>query len=341
MILILMLNIYGPIKLEYMKKIILLAILINIKIYSYAQTLFPEYADSLVDSSLSDTGDKDFIDKSWGFKSTPKTTFYGGYTKTPFNECRRDAIYLSEILGVNTRRFLTLPKGSYIIVMFTDNYIIDYPNKNDIYFDLYDCRNEKAEVSISNNGKDFNKLGIISCELRELDLASISYKDTVRYLKIEGLDNNHPHSLGFNLISIKGLPKSSIALNNDINIMDELFSEKVANRKIILNDIVFTVNSSELELKSTLSLDILISRMRKYEDVKIKIIGHTDDVGSDEDNMTLSIERAKSVVNYLVGKRINRNRILFEGKGKSEPLEKGNTEKARQANRRVEFEIIN
>jgi outer membrane protein OmpA-like peptidoglycan-associated protein len=71
----------------------------------------------------------------------------------------------------------------------------------------------------------------------------------------------------------------------------------------------------------------------------IKISGHTDDIGSDQYNLTLSLNRAKRVKQYLVKKGIQANFIEIIGYGKSMPKVIGDTEEARIENRRVEISI--
>jgi outer membrane protein OmpA-like peptidoglycan-associated protein len=77
-----------------------------------------------------------------------------------------------------------------------------------------------------------------------------------------------------------------------------------------------------------------------YPDIRIKITGHTDNVGNNEYNLNLSKDRAKSVKGYLVSKGVKENRIEIDGKGETEPLKSNETESNRSINRRVEFEII-
>jgi outer membrane protein OmpA-like peptidoglycan-associated protein len=72
-------------------------------------------------------------------------------------------------------------------------------------------------------------------------------------------------------------------------------------------------------------------------DATIVISGHTDNVGSDEDNRTLSQKRAQSVKDWLVEKGINAGRMKVVGKGEAEPMATNDTEEGRAQNRRMEF----
>ena len=72
----------------------------------------------------------------------------------------------------------------------------------------------------------------------------------------------------------------------------------------------------------------------------IEIGGHTDGKGSDSYNKRLSENRAKAVVEYLVSKGVNINRLKYMGYGKSMPVAPNDTEEGRAMNRRVEFKIL-
>ena len=74
--------------------------------------------------------------------------------------------------------------------------------------------------------------------------------------------------------------------------------------------------------------------------LKIEISGHTDNIGTESFNELLSQRRADAVVNYLVGKGVDKNRLVAKGYGQSIPVESNDTDEGRAANRRTEFEII-
>ncbi len=74
---------------------------------------------------------------------------------------------------------------------------------------------------------------------------------------------------------------------------------------------------------------------------RIEVKGHTDNVGSDDFNMNLSRERAEAVVEYLVSKGVNRNKLTYSYYGMTRPLSDNSSEEGRAMNRRVEFTILN
>ncbi|MEM9549248.1 MAG: OmpA family protein [Bacteroidota bacterium] len=108
---------------------------------------------------------------------------------------------------------------------------------------------------------------------------------------------------------------------------------------IILNNIFFESGSAILKTESDLEISRLAANLLKNSMVKIEILGHTDDVGSEEDNMLLSEQRAESVMNALIRKGIATERISSKGYGESRPIDSNETEEGRKNNRRTEFVV--
>lgn len=75
----------------------------------------------------------------------------------------------------------------------------------------------------------------------------------------------------------------------------------------------------------------------RYGKTTLTIVGHTDNVGSDQYNQALSERRAHSVARYFESKRVNSMRLALAGKGETQPVANNNSESGRQANRRVEI----
>lgn len=109
---------------------------------------------------------------------------------------------------------------------------------------------------------------------------------------------------------------------------------------IRLNNIFFDVGKATLRPESFPELERLAGLMTENSKMQIELSGHTDNVGSDEANMKLSADRAKSVTDYLVSLGINAERIQSKGYGETKPVGSNDTEEGRQLNRRVEFTIL-
>jgi len=121
---------------------------------------------------------------------------------------------------------------------------------------------------------------------------------------------------------------------------DLMLTPIVLNVAIRLNNVFFDVGKYDLRPESYPELDRLIEFMKKNTKVKIALSGHTDNVGSDGDNLSLSQNRINSVKAYLVGHDIADNRMTAKGYGESKPVASNDTEDGRQQNRRVEFTIV-
>jgi outer membrane protein OmpA-like peptidoglycan-associated protein/tetratricopeptide (TPR) repeat protein len=109
---------------------------------------------------------------------------------------------------------------------------------------------------------------------------------------------------------------------------------------IVLNNIFFDFDKSTLRDESFPELERLLKLLNDFPTLKIEISGHTDNKGSAAYNKTLSENRAKTVVDYLVGKGIVKDRLTFMGYGFDKPVATNDTDEGRQLNRRTEFKII-
>ncbi len=121
---------------------------------------------------------------------------------------------------------------------------------------------------------------------------------------------------------------------------DEYFGTISVGDKVQLNNIYFEFDKATLLAESFFELNKLFNLLQENQDMEIRIEGHTDIIGSDEYNETLSRKRAEAVVDYLVKKGIGKTRIFFKGYGRGAPVASNESEKGRSLNRRVEFLIL-
>lgn len=108
-------------------------------------------------------------------------------------------------------------------------------------------------------------------------------------------------------------------------------------RKFILSDVLFAVNSPNINRDVTKQLDTLVNLLKEDEKILVHIVGHTDNTGREAYNQRLSFSRAEAVGLYLMDNGIAIGRITFEGKGSSEPIGDNTFEEGRRKNRRVEI----
>ena len=117
----------------------------------------------------------------------------------------------------------------------------------------------------------------------------------------------------------------------------KIITQKIGD-EVILNNVLFASNSYDLDSTSHVELDKLILYLIKHPHVKIEIQGHTDNVGNNLDNITLSEARARSVYNYLAA-RVE-NKLTYKGYGELKPVASNSTIEGRNLNRRTSFIII-
>jgi len=110
--------------------------------------------------------------------------------------------------------------------------------------------------------------------------------------------------------------------------------------RMILANVFFDTNRYDLKPESMSELQKLIDFMALNPTVKIQISGHTDDVGNDQMNQTLSENRAKSVYQYLINHQVPPARLAFKGYGKTMPIVPNTSDENRAQNRRTEFVIV-
>ena len=122
--------------------------------------------------------------------------------------------------------------------------------------------------------------------------------------------------------------------------MDFLLNKVKVGSKIILKNIFFDFDKATLRSESATELDRLVKLLIDVPTMKIEISGHTDNVGSDNYNKQLSEDRAKAVVEYLIEKGIDEDRLTYAGYGETQPIADNDTEEGRQVNRRTEFKVL-
>ncbi|HEY6172775.1 MAG TPA: OmpA family protein [Candidatus Kapabacteria bacterium] len=144
--------------------------------------------------------------------------------------------------------------------------------------------------------------------------------------------------------------KGYIAVNENLNLKKvteytemkrdlELVPPEVGS-VVRMNNIFFETGKAELKSESNAELDRLVDALKTSPAMELLIGGHTDNVGNDNTNKSLSDARARAVKTYLVGKGIKTDRLKTAGFGKSKPVATNDTDEGRQLNRRVEFTIM-
>ncbi len=105
----------------------------------------------------------------------------------------------------------------------------------------------------------------------------------------------------------------------------------------IPSDISFDTGRSDIKPNLRPILDQFASGLSGQPNTEVRIIGHTDNVGSDAINDPLSLQRAQSARDYLTARGVNPSRITIQGRGEHEPIASNATAEGRAQNRRVEI----
>jgi OOP family OmpA-OmpF porin len=188
------------------------------------------------------------------------------------------------------------------------------------------CANTKSGTKVDMNGcpKDSDNDGVTDDMDRCPDVAGIMALKGCPDADGDGvadLDDRCPNVKG-NLAN-KGCP--------------EITKADIVRITYIGSKIFFENNSDKLKVASLSQLDELAKILYKYEGASLTIEGHTDSVGADDFNMTLSQKRSDSVKQYLIGKGILDTRLTAVGFGETKPVASNKTSLGKAKNRRVEL----
>lgn len=123
---------------------------------------------------------------------------------------------------------------------------------------------------------------------------------------------------------------------NPLNSKDD-FPVIQVGEKIVLKGVTFEFGKATLLQSSIDTLNTVAEGLIANPEVEVEISGHTDNVGSVKANVSLSLRRAESVKQYLVGRGVSSNRITTVGYGFAKPVTSNRTEEGRSKNRRIEF----
>jgi OOP family OmpA-OmpF porin len=108
-----------------------------------------------------------------------------------------------------------------------------------------------------------------------------------------------------------------------------------------LDNVNFELNSATLTPSATATLRRVTDALRGEPNLRAEIAGHTDSSGSDDYNLSLSQQRAESVLRFLVEQGIDTRRLVARGYGEARPVADNSTAVGREFNRRVEFTVLN
>ena len=224
-------------------------------------------------------------------------------------------LFILEQIHAQTAPVLNLPKDAKV-----EGTIVDMktqqPQNNELIVFRSEKNNNEYQAISDGGGKFSTQLPAGD----KYDIYIMGFKDSVSQ----------------NVLEIPALkPNSFFKSSFKVNLQFE------PSKTFVLDNVEFDFGKATLRASSYTTLDDLAEYLNRKPNERIEIGGHTDNIGSDEKNMVLSLERAKSIVAYLSAKGIDNNRLVAKGYGAEEPIEENDTEEGRQKNRRTEVKILN
>ena len=108
-----------------------------------------------------------------------------------------------------------------------------------------------------------------------------------------------------------------------------------------LSSISFLHGSATLTETASATLDKIAETLHQNPDIRLHVAGHTDNTGDSNYNLTLSADRAQSVVHYFINQGIEGSRLVAKGVGDRQPIASNETKEGRSKNRRIEFKLLN
>jgi outer membrane protein OmpA-like peptidoglycan-associated protein len=176
----------------------------------------------------------------------------------------------------------------------------------------------------------------------EIVATATGYTSVTKNLAIETALNGKQYDLTAKLerVAAPPPPVAKAPVPAEKAVETKPFGTIEKGKAISLNNIYFDQSSPVLRPESSLQLDERLEVMKQNPAIRVEIRGHTDNVGDFELNVKLSRDRCQSVVDYLIQKGINANRLQTVGRGPVDAVAPNTTEENRKKNRRVEFIVL-
>jgi outer membrane protein OmpA-like peptidoglycan-associated protein len=189
-------------------------------------------------------------------------------------------------------------------------FVIDAKNKIEVPFSLLWKTEDKTFTADKNSEIKISQL--IDSGVSEIKITSSGYFPTI--IQVSELKAEEPNVI--------------------------LMTKAESGNLVVLKDVNFKRGTAELEGEETfIALNEIAEFLLENPDLKLRIHGHTDSAGDPGLNKQLSLERAKSVRDFLIGKGIEFESLRISGWGGTRPVASNATESGRAKNRRVELEV--
>jgi outer membrane protein OmpA-like peptidoglycan-associated protein len=246
-------------------------------------------------------------------------------------------------------------KGDYLPEKFTvefDAYFSEFCTRYWVSF--YDMVNQKSvsgfpELNISPTGVSASQYGTTNISTDDSEYPfwkHIAISFNIRSLKVF-YGEKRTHNIPNIQANPTGITISGSQCHGDYQAMikniriakgsEKLYDRVVTDGKFYTSGIRFDVGKATLRPESMGVINQIYNMMLDHPELKFTVVGHTDSDGDEASNLTLSENRARTVVNQLVSMGIGADRLESKGMGESQPIDNNNTPEGKANNRRVEF----
>jgi outer membrane protein OmpA-like peptidoglycan-associated protein/tetratricopeptide (TPR) repeat protein len=195
-------------------------------------------------------------------------------------------------------------------------------------------KDAKVEISYKNSGKSVE----VKINGDDGKFAAIVEVDEVQDIMVTV--KKEGHSFDTKLIKSEVIEEMIV---EEVTYVEEEIEMEIGKIEIgksfTIDNILFATNSYQLNSDSKFILDQFIKFLKVNNGVKVTIEGHTDDLGNDAENLTLSQKRASASLNYIVSKGIDQSRLKAKGYGETMPKVQNSNSANRAKNRRTDFMI--
>lgn len=157
-------------------------------------------------------------------------------------------------------------------------------------------------------------------------------------LYLEGSVPDQAVSDSIEAMATEALGEDRVVNNLDID-PDAVYREDAQVPLSVAETVLFSTGQADVGTQYQDLIDLGVGLMTSQESVTLTVVGHTDDVGDDQLNLDLSLQRAQATADEFVRRGIDASRLSVEGRGETEPIATNDTEEGRSTNRRVEFLI--
>jgi outer membrane protein OmpA-like peptidoglycan-associated protein/tetratricopeptide (TPR) repeat protein len=296
-------------------------------------------------------GEQDIFKINFGKIKKPVLALLIG--RVYFNEkVKGSTIYLYNIENNNLEgKFVSNKKtGKYVMVLAPGSYQlrVEFESGESI-IDSLTLEGLTTYVDVAKDFKFYNDPKLIEKKgpnLQEIIDLKFAKSENVNNLVVTSKLKPKQENEKNNSLQTGASLQNALTINKNENLFSENINQEINLKKMevgntfVFKNIMYPVDKYFLSAESKILLDSLTIILKENKTIKLKIGSHTDNRLSKEFNLKLSEKRAQGVVNYLISKGIDKERLIAKAYGESHPVSSNMYKDGRQKNRRIEFTII-